>query len=35
MTYHHLSLDERNQVQQRLNQGHTIRAIAQELNRPP
>ena len=35
MTYHHLSLDERNQIQQRLNQGHTIRAIAQELNRPP
>lgn len=34
MTYHHLSLDERKQVQQRLNQGHTIRAIAQILNRP-
>jgi IS30 family transposase len=35
MTYHHLNLDERNQIQQRLNQGSTIRSIAQTLNRPP
>lgn len=33
MTYHHLSLDERNQIQQQLNQGHGVRAIAQTLNR--
>jgi IS30 family transposase len=33
MSYHHLSLDERNQIQQQLNQGCGVRAIAQTLNR--
>ncbi len=35
MSYHHLSLDERNQIQQMLNQLHTIRAIGKCLNRSP
>ena len=35
MSYHHFSLDERNQIQQMLNQLHTIRAIGKCLNRSP
>lgn len=33
MKYHHLCLDERNQIQQQLNQGHSVRTIAHALSR--